>query len=117
MISTPSAKAAFRLLRLETSPGVVGREVLSVSSFWVSVGMMTGGGTAISGTGPEKSLPVMRERVFISTFDKFPAVISPVRHLPTGFVLFNAKLMRAGFFLSSDLNLFLHALRSRPGRT
>ncbi len=85
-----------------------------------SVGIRKGVGALISGVGPEKSFPVKRVRVAISVYHvsfHIKQLCMKRSCVPYGMRFFRQYVIRAGSLLSSALNLFLQALRSRPGRT
>ena len=72
----------------------------------------------MTGVGPEKSFPVMRERVAISEISRYECQcnIRVAKSLPYGRLFFKQYVILAGSLLSSALNLFLHAFLSRPGK-
>ena len=119
MTSRPASRRFGVLLFLRTARGEAGGGGLGGGSSIRSSEERIGVGARISGVGPEKSLPVMRDNVAISDVRSCSTSSHEVRSksVPYGVRLLRQYVMRAGFFLSSVLNLFLHAFLSRPGST
>ena len=117
MTSRPASRRFGVLLFLRTARGEAGGGGLGGGSSIRSSEERIGVGARISGVGPEKSLPVMRDNVAISDVRSTSSYKGRPKSVPYGVRLLRQYVMRAGFFLSSVLNLFLHAFLSRPGST